>query len=122
MAWSTSLGALLPAPARRDGDERRRDYTLAASSIDRQIRELWSAFGSFVEPAALGRLRQFVKLQKQYKLVGLGLIERIAQERGLREAPSFKDFLTMIANYLDTDEDARELAFEPFADFIRADR
>jgi hypothetical protein len=82
---------------------------------DDQIHELWSALGSFVEPAELGKLRQFVKLQEHYGLVGSGLIEHIAKERGLQKVPSYEDFLTMIASYLNTDEDARETALEPFA-------
>jgi hypothetical protein len=82
---------------------------------DDQIRELWSHLGSFRVPAALEKLREFVKLQEEYGLMGLELVERVAKDIGLEKAPSLEEFLTMIDSIPDRIEEARALALQPFA-------
>jgi hypothetical protein len=82
---------------------------------DDQLRELWSHLGSFRVSAALEKLREFVKLQEEYGLSGLELVERIAKDIGLEKAPSLDEFLTMIDSIPDRIEESRALALEPFA-------
>jgi len=82
---------------------------------DDQIRELWSHLGSFRVSAALEKLREFVKLQEEYGLLGIELVERIAKDIGLEKTPSLDEFLTIIDSIPDRIEESRALALEPFA-------
>jgi hypothetical protein len=82
---------------------------------DDELRELWSRLGSFRVPIALEKLREFVKLQEEYGLSGLELVERIAKDIRLEKAPSLDEFLHMIDSIPDRIEESRALALEPFA-------